>query len=645
MAISRMKKLSVIAPKSAARKLMKQLQKLSCVEIMRSPSLSPDTENNPPPKKLTDRIAAIEAKLATIRRAVAFLTEYTEAKKIYLEPPEINIDDFDAGLDIITFEEVGQTLQLEAKISAQRDVLSTLKAEIASLIPWKSVDASLPESRTAKTISYYGSFPANFDFAALTEKLGDLAYVVSLISEDKLTKNVVVTSHRSDAEDVRKIVFAAGFAKCTAKVTEAEGLAAGKLKELREKYAAEKKKMAALRKEAIVQSEKLMDFKALCDVYETRLERLRARLLSTETAKTTIICGWVPQRAVKAVEEKLNELGCAYSLEDPSDDDDVPILLYNRAPASYFESVLSMYSLPAYGTFDPTMIMSFFYALIFGLMFADVGYGLIVLFGCLAMLKFMHPAEGMKRMLQMFMCCSLSCILFGALFGGYFGDLPQAILTNFMGRENVGSTALWFDLLDNPIMFFIIALAVGVIHIVCGLLIKFYVLCRDGHVFAAFADVGSWIVVFAGIGLIFINQQIGMITAGVGAVALILTQGRNEKNIIMKLAKGVMSLYDIISYGSDIVSYSRILALGLSSAVIAKVVNILSTLMGFSLPGILMFIFIFLIGHSINMALNLLSTYIHTGRLQYLEFFSKFYETGGREFSPLKYKSNYVNLK
>ena len=110
-------------------------------------------------------------------------------------------------------------------------------------------------------------------------------------------------------------------------------------------------------------------------------------------------------------------------------------------------------------------------------------------------------------------------------------------------------------------------------------------------------------------------------------------------------AKGVMSLYDIISYGSDIVSYSRILALGLSSAVIAKVVNILSTMMGFTLPGMLMFVCVFILGHSINIALNLLSTYIHTGRLQYLEFFSKFYVTGGREFSPLKYKSNYVNLK
>ena len=184
----------------------------------------------------------------------------------------------------------------------------------------------------------------------------------------------------------------------------------------------------------------------------------------------------------------LNEIGCAYSFEDPSEDDDVPILLSNRAPATYFESVLSMYSLPAYGTFDPTAIMSVFYALIFGLMFADVGYGLLVFFGCLLMLKVMHPGDGMKRMLKMFMCCSISSVAFGALLGGYFGDLPQAIMQNFMGMENVGTTAIWFDLLENPILFFIIALAVGVIHIVCGLCIKFYVLCRDGHVFDAFAD-------------------------------------------------------------------------------------------------------------------------------------------------------------
>ncbi len=642
-----MKKLSVIAPKGSAKKLMKRLQKLSCVEISHSPDIysENENENKAPPQKLTERIDTVEAELSTVRRAVAFLTEYTEGKGFSLEPPEIKMEDFDAGLDIITLREAKEALQLEVKLSAHRERLAAMKAELAALTPWETVEETLPESRTAKTVSYYGSFPANLDFKILSDKLGDTAYVISLVNEDKYSKNVIVTSHRSDAEEVRKTVFASGFTKCTTEATEAEGFAPGKLRLLREKYSAEKKKLAALKKEAVRQSEKLLDFKALCDVYETRLENLRARLLSTETAKTVIICGWVPKAASEAVKEVLEELGCAYSLDDPEEGDDVPVLLQNRGYTAYFEPILSMYSLPAYGTLDPTAIMSFFYILIFGLMFADVGYGLVVFFGCLAMLKFMHPGDGMKKMLKMFICCSFSCILFGALFGGYFGDLPQAIMQNFLGMENVGTTALWFDMLDNPIMFFGISLAVGVIHIVCALLIRFYMLCRDGEVFSAFADVGSWLAVFAGIGIYFVNSKAGIITAGIGAAALILTQGRHEKNFFMKIAKGVMSLYDLISYGSDIVSYSRILALGLSSAVIAKVVNILATMMGLTLPGILLFIFVFLLGHVINMAVNLLSTYIHTGRLQYLEFFNKFYVTGGREFSPLRYKSTYVNLK
>lgn len=640
-----MKKLSVIVPKGADGKLMRKLQKLSCLELSRSPLISPDTENKAPPKKLTDRIAAIEKNLETAKKCVAFLTEYTEAKKIYLEPPEIQMDDFDSGLDIITLEKAERLLLLEAEISKLRDEISFVSNEISALLPWEKTMLELPETKTAKTVTLCGTFPANTDPDAVLDKQDGAACVIFNISESKDARFVSVTFHKADAEAVRRAVYGSGFTKTTATVTENEGFACGKLKQLREVLSSQKKKMASLKKEAVKASEALVDFKALCDIYETRLERLRARLLAGETDRTVIICGWVPKMSVKVVEEVLTAQDCAYFIEDPSDGDDVPVLLLNRGYVNYFEPVLSMYSLPAYGTFDPTAIMSFFYMLIFGLMFADVGYGLIVLGGCLLMLKLMHPGEGMKKMLKMFICCSISCILFGALFGGYFGDLPQAVLMNFMGKENVGTTALWFDMLDDPLSFFILSLAVGVIHIVCALIVKFYILCRDGQVFDAFADVGSWLTVFAGIGIYFVNNTAGIITAGVGAATLIFTQGRHEKNFFMKIGKGIMSLYDIISYGSDIVSYSRILALGLSSAVIAKVVNILATLMGFTLPGILLFILVFLLGHSINIAVNLLSTYIHTGRLQYLEFFGKFYVTGGREFSPLKYKSKYVNLK
>ncbi len=640
-----MKKLSVIVPKGCDGKLMRKLQRLSCLELSRTPQLYNDTENETPPAKLDARIRRIEERLQKAERTVAFLTEYTEAKKIYIEPPDILMDDFDSGLDILTLEKAEKLLQLEEAISSVREAVNSLKAEIEALIPWEKLSFSVPESRTAKTVTLCGAFPANADMASIEQQLKDAPCLISSVSENKESQFVSVTCHKSVLEEVRRVIFSSGFAKTAACANEADGFAEGKLKSLREKLTSMKKELDALKKEAINASEAIVDFKALCDVYETRLERLRARRLAKETDRTVVICGWVPKMAVTAVTELLEKEECAFSLDDPQEGDDVPVLLLNRGYVNYFEPVLSMYSLPAYGTFDPTAIMSFFYMLIFGLMFADVGYGLVVLGGCLLMLKIMHPGEGMKKMLKMFICCSISCIIFGALFGGYFGDLPQAILQNFMGRENVGTTALWFDMLDDPLSFFILSLAVGVIHIVFALLIKFYILCRDGQVFDAFADVGSWLAVFAGIGLYFVNSTAGIITAGAGAAALILTQGRHEKNFFMKIGKGIMSLYDIISYGSDIVSYSRILALGLSSAVIAKVVNILSTLMGLTLPGILLFVLVFLLGHTINMAVNMLSTYIHTGRLQYLEFFGKFYTTGGREFSPLKYKSKYVNLK
>ncbi len=645
MAISQMKKLTVIVPKGSDGKLMRKLQKLSCIELTRTPNISPDRENKSPPKKLTDRIEKLEKNLLCAKRTVAFLTEYTESKKIYLEPPEILMDDFDSGLDIITFEKAEKLLFLEEKISKLQREISALQSEISALVPWERLKLTLPEHHTHRTLTVCGSFPANSDLAAISDKLTDTAYVIDTVSVNKTARYVSVTCHKADIDAVRKVIYGNCFTKCTATATEQEGFAEGKLYILREKLAERKKKLASLKKEATQAGESIVDFKALCDVYETRIERLRARLLAEETDRTVIICGWVPKFAISAVEEILNNQSCAYSFDDPGEDDEVPVLLINRGLVSNFEPILSMYSLPAYGTFDPTLIMSFFYTLIFGLMFADVGYGLVVLLGCILMLRIMHPGKGMQKMLKMFICCSVSCIVFGALFGGYFGDLPQAILQNFVGVKNVGTTALWFDMLENPIIFFVISLAVGVLHIVSALLIKFYILCRDGQVFAAFADVGSWLAVFAGIGLYFVDSRIGIITAGIGSAALILTQGRHEKNIIMKFAKGIMSLYDIVSYGSDIVSYSRILALGLSSAVIAKVVNILATMMGLTIPGILLFIFVFLLGHAINMAVNLLSTYIHTGRLQYLEFFSKFYVTGGKEFSPLKYKSNYVNLK
>ena len=168
---------------------------------------------------------------------------------------------------------------------------------------------------------------------------------------------------------------------------------------------------------------------------------------------------------------------------------------------------------------------------------------------------------------------------------------------------------------------------------------------KQKKVFSAIFDVGSWIVIFVGVALALISTKIGLITALVGVLMLILTQGRAQKNIIMKLVKGVGALYNVTSYASDLLSYSRILALGLASAVIAKVVNIIASLGGDGIVGYILLIVVLLVGHALNMAINLLGTFVHASRLQYIEFFGKFYEEGGTPFTPLTPRSKYVRFK
>ncbi len=633
-----MKKLSAIVPKADSKRLIRELQRLGCVEIKKA-----EADAHSPDRG--DRISKLEKILSETDSAISFLTEYSNDSGLSTNPKEISIEDFESGLDIITEKEVYKTNSLSRDMTSLKGKIFEVKAKIKALSPWCEFELELPCHETDKTVSLAGAFPSNADLPSLTEALGGLPYTVSTVARDEDYTLALVTAHKSCAAEVKKAVSAAGFTLCNVSASKSSGYAQGECERLAEKLASLEEKLSELVSAAKKQSERLIDFKALSDLCAVRIEREQALEKTAETGRTRILCAWVPKPRLKAVEETLNAYGCAYEAEEPTEDDDVPTLLSNNLYAKQFEPILSMYSLPHYGEFDPTWIMSLFYTVIFGMMFADVGYGLIVLFGCIGMIRLMRPSEGMKRMLTMFALSAVSCIFFGIMFGGYFGDLPQAILTGFMGYESVDSPALIFDMIENPIGMLVLSLAVGVLHIVCAMIIKMYILIREGDIFGAVFDVGSWLVVFAGIGIIFVNTTAGIIVAAVGAAMLILTQGRHQKNIIMKIVKGVMSLYDIISYASDLLSYSRILALSLSSAVIATVVNLLATMMGFSVGGVIAFVLIFTLGHTVNFALNILSSYIHASRLQYLEFFGKFYVGGGREFAPLSIKSNKVKLK
>lgn len=644
MAVSEMKKLSAVVMKDDTERLIAALQKLCCVEI----SETDTSDGTLAPTDTKEASETLTRDIATAKRAVEFLMQYDCTKYSMFDAPKTaSIDDFDSGLDAVTLGEAKTACALSDRMAKLKTQAADEKAALEALEPWEDWDVALPEDVTRHTVTLGGTLSANADITALSQKLGEYACIMQTVQNGGRGQAVVsVSAHKDDIDDVKRILAQTGFSKCTAVADKASGYAAGVIRQKKERIASIEKELGESVAKAKILADRISDIKALCDMLETRKKRLEAKESMAETGKTTVISGWVPAAAQKKVENLLEGRDAAYEFEDPGEDDDVPVVLSNNRFASNFEPIVSMYALPLYGKFDPTMLVSVFYTVIFGLMLADAGYGLIILLGCLAGLKLLHPKESMAKLLKMFAICGVSCIVAGVLFGGYFGDLPNAIREGFGGAKDLESPAILFDMVDEPMMFLVVSLAIGAVHMICGMLVQFVELCKSGHVFDAIADVGSWLIVFAGIGVLAaVNMTAGAAICGVGALMLICTQGRHEKNIFMKFAKGVLSLYDIVSYASDLLSYSRILALGLASAVIASVVNLLATMGGVSVPGMILFVFVFLVGHIINLLVNLLGTYVHTSRLQYIEFFGKFYESGGREFSPLSPEMKYVNLK
>lgn len=593
-------------------------------------------------------IARMEEKKSQLTAAIAFLSEHFTAKHPLFHDPEV------IGLESFEAERLGRADDALSKASRIMSDLASAKhtaAELASLIdslaPFASVNVPIPTFATEYTESVCGTFPVSCDMSALDEALSEHACVLETVSESKLCRAAVLVAYRDELSDCLSIVSSFGFVTATAEAKESDGFAKGRL----ERAKSELSTCRAITDSKKAEAEKcanecLGELRTYLDYVDTTLARLNESGKLRQTGSCAVIGAYVPEKAASKVTALLDSMDAAWELSEADGErEDVPVLLSNGALGSQFEPIVGLYSMPKYGTFDPSLIMSFFYILIFGLMFADVGYGFTLTLGCILGLRIMHPKPGLKKFLTMFAICGVSSMVGGALFGGYFGDMPTRIMEDFFGVAKAPDMALAFNMIDNPIAFLIVSLAMGALHLLCGMVIRFILLWQNGKIFEAVFDVGSWFVLFAGIALsVAVRPPFGIVLCAVGVLMLVATQGREAKNPVMRVLKGIMSLYDLISYASDLLSYSRILALSLASAVIANVVNIFGTMGGPGIGGVISLILAFALGHTLNFAVNILGTYVHTSRLQYIEFFGKFYESGGREFTPLAPESRYASF-
>ena len=310
------------------------------------------------------------------------------------------------------------------------------------------------------------------------------------------------------------------------------------------------------------------------------------------------------------------------------------------------------------------MIVALFYYVQFGLMLSDAAYGLIMVAGtayCLT--KFKNMEAGMKKFMKMFMYCGISTTFWGFMFGSFFGDAVNVIATTFFNRPDIRLAPLWFEPVSLPMKLLVFAFGLGILHLFIGLGIKFYSCVKNGSLADGIYDAIFWYMLVGGgivylltmpmftemLGLTFtlpaVAGTVAAYAAAIGFVGIVLTSGRESKNWVKRILKGLYGAYGVSSYLSDILSYSRLLALGLATSVISTVFNKMGSMMGGSIPGAIIFILVFLIGHSLNLAINALGAYVHTNRLQYVEFFGKFYEGGGRKFEPFAVHTKYYKVK
>lgn len=664
MAVLPMQRISIYALKKDRKKVLETLQRRGVVEIM-------NAKIDDALFQKMDTASAQELfhkNKSVAQQAVGILDEYAPRKKGVFSKlngrEEISLKKYEQEMQ--RAEEIMKTayrlLSLEREITEQKSEIQRLRTQMEALKPWNPLDISMRFQGTAKTAAFVGAFPEPYEYDELQDKLSKAlpditGFYLEVVATQPEQTCVFLLCLKQDAHKMEDKIRAMGFVRpaAPAKRPPAQQAEWYQAQELQAKQTLEK-----AREEILAEVEKRDELCFAVDYYAMREEKYRIISRLAQSKHLFIAQGYIPQTAAPALAKELEGL-CSSVVEctAPKEDEDVPVALHNNGFAAPVESVVESFSLPGKGEIDPSGIMAGFYYVLFGLMLSDAGYGFLMALACgIALTVFKNMEIGLRKALNMFFFCGLSTIFWGVMFGSYFGDVVTVVSTTFF-HNPVNVPALWFVPVNEPMRLLLYSFIIGILHLFTGLGIQGYQLWKAKRYKDAVYDVGFWflllisLVVFALcsdmvpkiLQIPFVLPEPAGTISGAGAicgaVGIILTSGRESRNPFKRLMKGLYGLYNVTGYLSDVLSYSRLLALGLATGVIASVVNQMAAMTG----NIVVFVIIFLVGHTLNIAINLLGAYVHANRLQYVEFFGKFYEGGGRKFQPFSAKTQYFKIK
>lgn len=635
-----MKHLRLLGMESEREALLKAMQDMECVEISSIDGSEEALKSGfakPDDKAL---MSAQEASRA-YRTALASLDRFAPEKKgMFRKRQGVSRAAFFSAESEENARTAAETINKDTRrlgeIESERTKNEALRATLA---PWLTVDAPLGGADGALAV-FFGTAGLNVTDDALKALADSLDGLLTWqqASSDRSLRYLLVMCHGSVKERALSALRDLGFS--TVSFRGMTGTAKENDKALAENLAALEKerqeieqRIAGLggKREALLEAS---DRAAIA----LRREEAKSRLVGTD--KVFLLEGWLPADRCAALEKALEPFTCAIETREPTEDEypQVPVQLKNNKLTRPLNMVTEMYSLPAYGTLDPNPLMAPFFILFYGIMMADMGYGLLMMIASVIISKKYRPKGTSGELFSLLGLCGISTFIMGALTGGFFGDFLTQLVA-IVSPGTVFALPKLFDPLDDLTMILIGSMALGMVQIVTGMAISLIEKCKRKKFLDAFFEEITWWIVFIGIALLVLGKGAAVLYVGCALVLLgPIVQGKGWG----KLTGVFGSLYNhVTGYFGDILSYTRLMALMLAGSVIAQVFNMLAAMPG----NVIAFIIISMLGNAMNFGLNLLGCYVHDLRLQCLEFFNKFYVDGGKPFRPMTLDTEYVDLQ
>lgn len=666
MAVLSTKRLTLCGLKKDRKPVLELIQRLGVVEVRKAKKGGKIFKKH----DVSKQKAIFESSAKTIERAIEILEKVSDEK--------IGIFEKLNGRLPISATKFQEATKKHAKIYDKADEVTDLHREqlelqaeipklelqIEGLKPWLAFDLPLNFRGTKATDVFIGQMNGMVELSALYDGIHSHApgleavHIDIISSSDELTCISVVCLKEiapKVLEALQKMEFVrAPFSRANP-YEQAEKL------KIRLKKAEER--IRAIEEEIKTYTGFLGEMKVVHDFYSMRAEKYDVLSNIVQSQNVFIIRGYIAQPYIDELSRLLEPFDVVCEFEDVTGKEEEPVMLKNNGFAEPLEPVVESYSLPGKKELDPTFLTALFYYVLFGLMYSDAAYGLLLVLATgLVLAKCKNLEPGFRKTLKLFQYCGISTAFWGFMFGSFFGDAIDVIAATFF-HSDFKLPALWFVPVNNPMRMLVFAFALGLAHLFLGLLAQMYTHIKNKRIKDAVYDDVFWMAFVGGcvvsllsmkmitdmLGLSFTlspeAQKIGGAVALVGCVGIIFTAGRESRGFGKRFLKGLYGVYGITGYLSDVLSYSRLLALGLATGVIAGVFNKIGSMFGSGVIGVLLFIVVFLIGHTLNFLINVLGAYVHANRLQYVEFYSKFYNGGGRAFEPFNENTKYYKVE